>query len=203
MIGELYADALAGAAVEIEYVNGDVVPLEAARWSTPIPGDEAILRHCSGPTLDIGSGPGRLTVALTRRGVPALGIDITPHAVHLTRLAGGLALIRDVFAEIPGTGRWSTVLLADGNIGIGGHPQALLRRVRQLARPGARVIVELAPPATPSRVDQVRLRNAGSASSWFPWATVSATDIRRLAADAGFTLTRCRPHASRWLAHLH
>ncbi|MFI6599935.1 class I SAM-dependent methyltransferase [Nonomuraea sp. NPDC050536] len=202
MIGEIYGDALAGAAVEIEYVNGDVVPLEAAQWFTPIPGDEAILRHCTGPTLDIGSGPGRLTVALTRRGVPALGIDITPHAVHLTRLAGGFALIRDVFAEIPGTGRWSTILLADGNIGIGGHPRALLRRVKQLARPGALVIVELAPPTTPSRVDQVRLRHATSTGPWFPWATVSATDIPRLATDTGFALTHCHPHNSRWLAHL-
>src|SRR5262249_61510991 len=74
------------------------------------------------PTLDVGSGPGRLTVALAECGIPALGIDVTPYAVHLARAAGALTLLRDVFGRVPGAGRWMTVLLADGNIGIGGEP---------------------------------------------------------------------------------
>ena len=35
----------------------------------------------------------------------------------------------------PGEGRWDTVLFIDGNVGIGGDPIALLRRVRQLLAP--------------------------------------------------------------------
>ncbi|WP_433436486.1 class I SAM-dependent methyltransferase [Nonomuraea sp. CA-141351] len=195
MMGQLYADALGGAIAELEYVDGRRVALEAARWFDLIDGDEALLERCASPTLDIGSGPGRLTVALTRRGVRALGIDITPRAVALTRRAGGFALLRDVFDEVPGSGQWTTALLADGNIGIGGHPEALLRRVRQLVRPGGTVLAEVAPPDTKSRVDRVRLRRGSLVGDWFGWATVSMSDIQRLAYAAGF------PEVERWTAH--
>ena len=70
----------------------------------------------------------RAAVPLRTRGVPALAIDITPGAVLLARSSGALALQRDVFGHLPATGRWATVLLADGNIGIGGDPLSLLRR---------------------------------------------------------------------------
>lgn len=195
MIGEIYADALAGQRTEIEYVDGTRVALETARWFEPIDGDEDLLRRCASPTLDIGSGPGRLTAALTRRGIRALGIDITPRAVALTRRAGGFALLRDVFDDVPWSGHWATALLADGNIGIGGHPEVLLRRVRQLIRPGGTVLAEVAPPGTPSRVDRLRLRRGNRVGEWFGWATVSATDIRRVALAAGFTDVEC------WTAH--
>ncbi|WP_239310239.1 methyltransferase domain-containing protein, partial [Frankia sp. Cj3] len=82
-----------------------------------IPGDASLLRRCDGPTLDVGCGPGRLTVALTTRGVPVLGIDVAPFAVRLARRAGAAALCRDVFGRVPGERRWSALLLADGNIG--------------------------------------------------------------------------------------
>ncbi|MFF4622217.1 class I SAM-dependent methyltransferase [Nonomuraea jabiensis] len=202
MIGEIYADALAGATAEIEYVDGTRVTLETACWFEPVDGDEAFLSRCSGPTLDIGSGPGRLTVALTHRGVRALGIDITPRAVALTRRAGGFALLRDVFDEVPGSGRWATALLADGNIGIGGNPELLLRRVRQLVRPGGEVLVELAPPEATSRVDRVRLRRGPLIGDWFGWATVSVSDIQRVARAGGFPLVDCWTTHGRWMARL-
>ncbi|NUW36148.1 methyltransferase domain-containing protein [Nonomuraea sp. SMC257] len=202
MMGQLYADALGGAGAELEYVDGTRVALDTARWFDPIDGDEALLERCASPTLDIGSGPGRLTVELTRRGVRALGIDITPRAVALTRRAGGFALLRDVFDEVPGSGRWTTALLADGNIGIGGHPEALLRRVRQLVRPGGAVLAELAPPDATSRVDRLRLRRGPVVGDWFGWATVSASDIPRLAHAAGFRQVERWTAHGRWLARL-
>ncbi|MEV0165917.1 methyltransferase family protein [Nonomuraea fuscirosea] len=203
MIGELYADALAGESAEIEYVDGTRVTLEAARWFEPIDGDEELLSRCASPTLDIGSGPGRLTAALTRRGVTSLGIDITPRAVALTRRAGGFALLRDVFDDIPGSGRWATALLADGNIGIGGNPETLLRRVRQLIRPGGTVLAEVAPPGTRSRVDRVRLRRGQLAGEWFAWATVSASDLPRVARAGGFDGADHWNADGRWLARLY
>ncbi|GAA1287503.1 methyltransferase type 12 [Planotetraspora silvatica] len=202
MMGELYAESLTGAAIEIEHVDGTRMPLEAARWLEPIDGDTALLARCSAPTLDVGSGPGRLTAALTRGGVPALGIDITPHAVHLTRRAGGFALVRDVFDDVPGNGRWATVLLADGNIGIGGHPLALLGRARELLRPGGEVLAEVDPPGMASRVERVRLRRGGEVGEWFGWATVSASDITRIGQAAGFPRAGCWTEAGRWFALL-
>ena len=202
MIGQLYAESLAGSTVEIEYAGGGRRPLDAARWLAPVDGDAAMLDRCTGPTLDVGSGPGRLTVELAARGVFALGIDITPYAVHLTRSAGGLALCRDVFDHVPGLGRWATVLLADGNIGIGGDPDVLLGRVRQLVRAGGQVIAEVEPPGTPSRADRVRLRAGTAVGGWFAWATVSAADVTGIARRAGFPRTDCWQEAGRWFASM-
>ena len=104
MIGELYEHALAGwARPEIEHADGSRKPLPVDGWLRESPGDKSILDRCEGPTLDIGSGPGRLTVALAERGIPALGIDITPYAVDLARSSGALVMLRDVFDRVPGT----------------------------------------------------------------------------------------------------
>ena len=83
---------------------------------------------CTGPTIDLGCGPGRLVARLVERGVPALGVDQSATAVGLARRSGAPALRRDVFEPLPGTGRWQTVLLADGNVGLGGDPWRVLRR---------------------------------------------------------------------------
>ena len=158
MIGELYEQALAGhARPEIEHKDGSRTPLQVDDWLHIRAGDCSLVERCSGPTLDVGSGPGRLTVALAERGIPVLGIDVTPYAVRISRAAGVLTLLRDVFGRVPGTGRWATVLLADGNIGIGGDPIALLRRVTELLTPTGQALVEVQPPGSALRAEQVRL----------------------------------------------
>jgi SAM-dependent methyltransferase len=167
-----------------------------------VPGDDSLLCRCAGPTLDVGAGPGRLTIALAERGVPALGIDIMPYAVALARSAGALALQRDVFGALPGAGRWSTVLLADGNIGIGGDPAALLRRARDLLAPDGRVVAEVSPPGSGSPCEQVRLRTAGAAGPWFPWAWVGADEAAATAAVAGLRVARAWADAGRWFTVL-
>ncbi|MBV9444437.1 MAG: methyltransferase domain-containing protein [Streptosporangiaceae bacterium] len=203
MIGELYEHALAGRArPDIEYADGTRIPLAVDSWLNATPGDKSLLDRCEGPTLDIGSGPGRLTVALAERGIPALGIDITPYAVGLARSSGALVMLRDVFDRVPGTGRWGTVLLADGNIGIGGDPAALLRRVGELLAPDGRALVELDPPGTALRREQVRLCHAGSASAWFPWAYVGADHITEVAADAGLGEVETWSVDGRWFASI-
>ena len=203
MIGELYEDALAGhARPEIEHRDGTRTPLQVDDWLHARPGDASLVERCTGPTLDVGSGPGRLTVALAERGLPALGIDVTPYAVHLARASGALTLLRDVFGRVPGTGRWMTVLLADGNIGIGGDPVALLRRVAELLTPLGQALVELQPPGTALRSEQVRLRHDGQASAWFPWAYVGVDQITEIAEGAGLPSTETWSADGRWFAAL-
>lgn len=69
----------------------------------------------------------------------------------------------------PAKGGWGHVLLADGNIGIGGDPAALLRRTVSLLRPDGTVLVELA-PAGDLWCGEARLRGGRrDASPWFPW----------------------------------
>ncbi|HEX6470042.1 MAG TPA: SAM-dependent methyltransferase [Streptosporangiaceae bacterium] len=204
MIGDVYERALAGLLrAEIEYADGRRAPLRVERWFRAIPGDDTLLDRCAGPTLDVGSGPGRLTVALAERGLPALGIDITPYAVELTRAAGGLALRRDVFGRVPGAGRWRTVVLADGNVGIGGDPGALLRRVAQLVGVRGRALVEVRPPGSPARFEIVRLRTGRRAGPWFRWAYVGVDAIEEVAGGAGLAIEEIWTAGGRWFAALN
>lgn len=75
-------------------------------------------------------------------GVPALGVDVSATAVRLARRSGAPALHRDVFAPLPGTGRWHTVLLANGVVGLGGDPLRVLRRAGELLRRGGRCVID-------------------------------------------------------------
>jgi SAM-dependent methyltransferase len=203
VLGELYEAALARAvSVEVEHSDGHRVPLAVDGWLDATPGDVSLVDRCQGPTLDVGSGPGRLTVALAERGIPALGIDVTPFAVQIAQSSGALAIIRDVFGQVPGAGRWQTVLLADGNIGIGGDPGALLRRINDLLAPNGRALVEIQPPGAPLRSEQVRLCRDGHAGDWFPWAYVGADQIEELAGSAGLMLRETWTESGRWFAAL-
>jgi hypothetical protein len=122
--------------------------------------------------------------------------------VALTRQRGVSALRRDVFAHLPAEGRWGTALLADGNIGIGGDPVALLRRIRHLLTIGGRVVVELAGPGVPASDGWAVLQGSAGQSRPFRWATLGTDDIAPVAADAGFVVTSVHPVADRWVAVL-
>ncbi|QUH03179.1 methyltransferase domain-containing protein [Saccharopolyspora erythraea] len=183
--------------------DGAARPLTARRWSAPAgAADHVLLGECRGPVLDIGCGPGRLVAALAGRGVVALGVDVSPVAVRLTRERGGLALCRDVYGRLPGQGRWREVLLVDGNIGIGGDPARLLHRVRELLRPDGRAWVEVEPPGTGPWRGTARLVTPTRRSRAFGWAIVGADTIGVLAESAGFALHRLIDHDGRWFAAL-
>ena len=187
----------------LECANGERVVLPVTRWrDEPDGADELLLAACLGPTLDIGCGPGRLVDALTQRGVVALGIDISPVAVELTMARGAPALRRDVFERLPGEGRWRHVLLADGNIGIGGDPVVLLRRASQLLRPGGSVLVELDPPGTGLLRHQVRLSSVDGRGEWFDWAHVGPDGLDETAALASLSTRWLTERDGRWFAEL-
>ena len=181
----LFEAALAGDAVHVRQADGNRSVLDNHRWLGCARGaDLALLDRTEGPALDVGCGPGRLVAGLGRRRFAALGIDVDPYAVVMTRATGSLALRRSVFDPLPAEGRWQTVLLADGNIGIGGDPHRLLLRIVSLLGREGRVLVELAPPGAGIQAAAIRLEMDHRIGDWFRWARVSSDAVDGLAANA-------------------
>ncbi|MEJ5945757.1 class I SAM-dependent methyltransferase [Pseudokineococcus basanitobsidens] len=169
--------------------DGSVAELPVLTWSADLDdADRLVVERCTGPALDVGCGPGRLAAALTGRVPVALGIDVSREAVRLTRQRGGSAERRDVFGSVPGAGTWQHVLLADGNVGIGGDAVALLRRAGELLAPGGEVVCEVGPPGSPTGPALVRLEADGRASDWFGWDRVACDDVERVAGQAGLVV---------------
>jgi SAM-dependent methyltransferase len=204
MIDTTFEPGLLGRRCWLELATGERISLRTDRWrATPDPGDELLLSSCTGPTLDIGCGPGRLTAALVERGVLALGTDISAVAVRLTRAAGAPAVRRDIFSPQPGEGGWRHTLLADGNIGIGGDPVRLLRRVSELLAPGGTALVEVDPPGIGVRSGSVRLSTPDAdGADWFDWAWLGADAVAATAARAGLRTSWVRTAGDRWFTEL-
>lgn len=199
----VFAAALLGNDCHVVGLADEPQALPVPGWSRPASAsDLAVLGHCRGETLDVGCGPGRMTRALAELGHAALGIDVVPEAVQMTRRRGALALLRDVFGPVPGEGRWETALLADGNIGIGGDPRALLVRLHRMLAPGGRVVVDLAAPGVGVRSRSVHLETRLLRSRPFPWAVVGVDAIGFLAATSGFSVHGVHVHGARWFAVL-
>jgi len=201
--GSLYAAALRGEPCVVHGLDPLARALPVSYWGGPADArDQALLDHCLGPTLDIGCGPGRMTQHLAQRGLDVLGIDVVEEAVRQTRARGGGALNRDVYGPLPGEGRWGTALLADGNIGIGGDPGRLLRRVADLLAPSGRVVLDLAAPGSGLRTVRVTLECGGRRSGPFPWAVIGPEALGGLAVDIGFSVTLTDSIDGRWFAVL-
>jgi hypothetical protein len=107
-----------------------------------------------------------------------------------------------VFEPLPGTGRWQTVLLADGNVGLGGDPLRVLRRAAELLGRGGLCIAEFDATARGIRAGLVRLESTRTIGPWFRWASVGVDCAAEIAEKAGMALTRIHPIGRRVVASL-
>ncbi len=179
--------------------DGGTLDLDVERWrAAPDRHESALLARLVDPVLDVGCGPGRVPHALAASGRLALGIDPAPAAAHEAARRGAPVLRRSVFAPLPGEGRWGTVLLLDGNVGIGGDPVTLLRRCRELLRPGGHLIAEVGAPGKPTGPLTVRVEAGAHAGPWFAWAVVGVDGWPAIVAEAGLTPTGVEMAGHRW-----
>lgn len=219
MLGHLYDRALGGERCWIRHDDGELRPLPAHRWlgercpDAAGPGDgsghafdevfdEAVTQMCTGPTIELGCGPGRLVARLIKQGIPALGIDRSATAIRLAGRGGAPVLLGDVFDPLPAMGLWQTVLLVDGNVGLGGDPRRILGRAVELLARGGRCVAEFDAENIGVRSRWVRLESGCEVGPWFRWAFVGVDSAAALAAQAGLTLTSVRLIGGRVIACL-
>jgi SAM-dependent methyltransferase len=165
--------------------------------------DLALLSRVAGPVLDIGCGPGRMVRAALDLGLDVLGIDVSPAAIEVARQAGLPVALGSVFDAIPREGQWQTVLLVDGNIGIGGDPAAMLERCRELLTPTGEIVLEVHPDTTMDRAYTATLVDAdGGCSAQFPWAEIGIDRINELAPQHHLALGRVWVRDERWFCSL-
>jgi len=202
--GDMYATALAGGSMlQARESDGTLRVLPLDVWLRDASGaDERLVVRALGPVLDVGCGPGRHVHALALRGVIAVGVDVSPAALHLARARGATVLEASIFDRIPGVGEWRTALVLDGNIGIGGAPAALLRRIGSLLTPDGTILVEVDPPGVGLEIVRMRLEDEHRESHWFDWARVGAEAIAAPAREAGLRVRESWEDEGRWFAAL-
>jgi len=169
---------------------GGSVEMDVADWWSPASEiDLGVLARVQGPLLDIGCGPGRMVRAAEAHSLAALGIDVSAHAAALAGAGGTPVLRRSVFDRLPLEGLWGTALLMDGNIGIGGDPDALLARCAELIAEDGRIVVEVdADPDLFDCAEYTAVGHGGRESAPFPWARVGSAALARLAAGRGLAV---------------
>ena len=167
----------------LRLADGRLLPLPVARWAGPVDvADESLLVRALGPVLDVGCGPGRLTAALHRRGVEVLGLELVDEIPVLAREAGAPLHLGDIYGPVPHPRTWQTILLADGNIGIGGDVTRMLARCSELIADAGEIVVEIHPDAEHDRTFTGRLVDTqGHESEEFPWAEIGLAAILRRA----------------------
>jgi SAM-dependent methyltransferase len=197
--------ALSGLATRLQLADGRTISLHPARWHRkPDRADRWLLSRCQGATIDLGCGPGRLVRALIDRGLVALGVDSSAHAIEHCADRGAPVVRSDLFGALPDEGNWCHVLLVDGNIGIGGDPLVLLRRAVALLGAGGSVLIETAAPRAGLWHGGGRLCAGADADTgpWFPWATVGLDALPALARSADLRLVATHRARRRYFAEL-
>lgn len=180
--GRLFDQGYTGHPLRVDRESGEpTLTVDVTRWSGPADDvDRLVLARCEAPVLDLGCGPGRMVKALTESGLPALGVDISAEAVDLSMQAGAPALRTRLEDPLPAEGRWATVLLIDGNVGIGGDVARLLQRCRDLVAPGGLVVCEVDPAPELHEDADLLLRSEGTISA-MPWSRIGAAALGALA----------------------
>ena len=187
----------------LRLADGTLERLPLDRWLGPVDAADAeVLELAEPPVIDLGCGPGRHAAALRAGGTAALGVDLSPVAISIARRRGAAVVLGDLFTGVPDAGRWRTALLLDGNVGIGGAPEALLRRTRELLSPCGSALVELDAPGAPTYRTRVRIEAPGVVSDWFAWARVGVDGIEALAHAAGLSAGEPFRAGARWFARL-
>jgi SAM-dependent methyltransferase len=170
----------------------------------------AIADRAVGRVLDIGCGAGRYALYLQQRGRDVVAIDASPLAVEVCRRRGLHDVRLLTLAQVDATlGRFETVLMLGNNFGLtGSYPGAkrFLRRLRQLANPGAMILAQTLDPYQGKNPDhlayhawnrakgrmsgqiRMRVRYKKFRTPWFDYLFVSPGELAEIVQGTGWRL---------------
>ena len=160
--------------------------------------------------LDVGCGPGRHALALARRGIEVLGVDLSPEFVDLARVAASSEQLGATFEELDVRALSfdaefdAAICLCQGGFGLlGGRDEVdVFGRIARSVRPGGGLALsafhapfairhledgETFDPATGVLHEVATVRNPGGEEAPFDlWTTCfTARELELLAASAG------------------
>jgi SAM-dependent methyltransferase len=169
-------------------------------------------RYVTGRVLDVGAGAGRWSLHLQKKKHEVVAIDVSPLAVKTCRMRGVRdARLLPITRVSPALGRFDTVVMMGNNFGLfGGRKRArwLLRRLKSLTNPGARIVAESNDPYKTKdpahrryhRLNRRRGRMAGqlrirvryrdAKTPWFDYLLVSRKEMEALLKDTGWRVKR-------------
>ncbi len=170
------------------------------------------MRYAKGRVLDIGSGAGRCSLYLQKKGFEVVGIDNSPLAVKVCKLRGlknvRVMSISDVGPQL---GRFDTILMIGNNFGLfGGFREArrLLRRFHGLTSADAVIVAETNDPyktSEPFHLDyhrlnqrrgrmpgqlKIRVRYKRYVTPWFNYLIVSKREMEKILQGTGWKVKR-------------
>jgi SAM-dependent methyltransferase len=129
--------------------------------------EQRAIARAAGPVLDLGAGAGRHALHLQGLGHRVTAVDMSPGAAAVCRARGvsdvRLADLNDLTPE----GRWGTILLMCGNLGLAGDwdpTRRLLTSLGERTPPGGLLIGDSVDPTSDDPLDlayEQRNRDAG------------------------------------------
>ncbi len=179
------------------------------KWHAP---DREALKLVRGRVLDVGAGAGRVSLYLQKKGHDVVAIDNSPSMVKLLKKRG----VKDArllpFKQIDDRiGAIDSVVMWGNNFGLFGRAKgarAMLRRLKKLTSPGARIIaqtVDIYNTKEPVHLAyhrfnrergrmpgelRIRVRYKTMISPWFDYIMVSPDEMAEIADGTGWFVER-------------
>ncbi|HEX6386940.1 MAG TPA: class I SAM-dependent methyltransferase [Anaerolineae bacterium] len=175
--------------------------------------EQEAMAYAQGRVLDVGCGPGRVSLYLQEHGHEVLGIDNSPLAIEvaLARDVKDARVLSITQASRQKLGIFDTIVMFGNNFGLFGNfkrAKWLLRRFYHMTSGNGRILAESLNPYDTTNPDhlsyhernrrrdrmpgqaRIRIRYKKSASPWFDYLLVSPEEMNEIVSGTGWKVTR-------------
>lgn len=215
LYGRALVDHMKGRRLPVHLRRGDgrLVLLDFEQYATGGPDgfslvERLLIPEAHGAVLDLGAGGGRVAAHLQSMSErdqavsEVVAVDASQGACSCLRRRGLRAVVHSPWQRVMESGIWhgrfDTVILAGGNLGLAGDPQglgALMEWVAGLLKPGGILLAtggSLWPPTPENQMQPVKLRieYAGKVGEWFSWLSLTPACLSAAATPCGLRVVR-------------